>query len=179
MARTHQTRALDVLAPNGRYALDYLALYHPEGASQVFKIGWPLKFASGLLAEWVSVADGQLVGFALADGQNLASPTIPAKYVAAYPEISIEGNLLDSSAADEVLVAADLGIEQDLIKGANLLGTGVAGWYIQNTAAGAAVKTYGLQTSYTLPTADAYQPAVGDTNARLRASVKAGVSFWF
>lgn len=178
MAKTFPVSALSLTAKD-RETFDYLAEYGPEANSQTFKIGWPLKMASGKLTEWVSVADANIWGFALSDGQNATSGLVPTKFVAARPDLMIEANFLGSSAATNVLAATDLGIERDLIKNANLLGTSVPGWYIQDSAAGAAVITSNFESGYVFPDQDAYEPVAGDSDARIRAFVKPGVSAWY
>jgi hypothetical protein len=180
MAKTFDTAALRVHSEEAP-ELQLVSRYAPEAASQTFKEGWPLKWnGSGFTAEWVNASNALLMGFALSDGQDdAAAGTSHTEYVRCFPWVEIEGNLLEASAADHVVVAADLGANADLLKGANLLGTGVAGWYLKTAASNDDCVVFDLRTSVVHPTVLAYQPAVGDTNARVRAHVLTAAALYY
>lgn len=180
MAKTFRTEGLGVVTPHDPL-LTYITVELPEDASETWPAGSPVKAASGFVAEWVSVADGDIIGFVMEAGQNNASAgAVNAKVLLAHPQLVIEANFLGASAADNVLAAADLFIERDLIKDANLLGTGEAGWYIKDAADGAAVIIQEFNSApVQFSTTNDYKPVAGDTNARIRAAVKPGVSAWF
>lgn len=178
MARTHQTRDIEIYSRGGDAGLEYLAMYGPEADSQVWLAGWPVIMASGKVTEWVNAAGGLIWGFALADGQNATTGLAPAKFVPAYNTLLIEANFMGSSAADNVLAAGDLGGQFDLTKDANLIGS-VDGWFILDASSEDTVTVVAFETAHTLPTADAYQTAAGDTNARVRAVVTPGKGLWY
>lgn len=179
MARTHQTRDIEIHARQGGPGLEYLAMYGPEADSQVWKPGWPVIMASGKVTEWVNAAGGLIWGFALADGQNATSGLAPAKFVPAYNYVFVEANFLGASAADNALAAGDLGGQFDLTKEDDLLGTGVDGWYILDASSEDTITIVAFETAHTLPDADAYQTAALDTNARVRGFVTPGEGVWY
>lgn len=177
MAKTFRTEALGIVFPHDPL-LTYVTRRYGEAASQTWPAGSPVKASSGLVAEWVSVADGDIIGFVMEAGHNTSAATCDV--ILAHPQLTIEANFLGASAADNVLAAADLFTERDLVKDANLLDTGEAGWYIKDAADGAAVI---IEEFFSTPVQFAdrndTKPAAGDTNARIRAAVKPGVSAWF
>lgn len=179
MAKTFPTEALGV-NPLHDPVLGFITCRYLEGANQTWPAGSPVKFASGFVAEWVSVADADIAGFVMTAGHNAAAGANPVDVVLAHQQIWIEANFLGASAADNVLAQADLGIERDLVKDANLLGTGEAGWYIKDAADGAAVIIAEFDSAPVYhPNVEGYRPVAGDINARIRAAVKPGVSLWF
>jgi hypothetical protein len=149
----------------------------PEAASQTFEDGWPCKLVNGLVTEWVSVSDAFLACFAAQDASGTTSQA--CQVVLAEPSfIVVEGNLLDTSAADEVLAAADLGVEKELAKDSNLLGTGLAGWYIRDQTSAPAVRIQSFRNSYPSPTVEPSASEVGDTNARVRGRLIDAICLW-
>lgn len=181
MAKTFPTEALGV-NPLNDPVFGYITRRYLEAASQTYPAGSPVKDnASGFIAEWVSVADADIVGFVITAGSDDASAgDSPVDVILAYPQLVIEANFLGSAAADNVLAQTDLFAEKDLIKGTDLLGTGLDGWYFQDAAAGAAVIIQEFDSSpvYHGDTS-VHRPVDGDTNARIRAAVKPGVSLWY
>lgn len=179
MAKTFRTEGLGINPIDDPF-LGYITRRYLEGASQTFPKGSPVKIASGYIVEWVSVADADIFGFVMTAGTNTAAGTNPIDVVLAHPQLVIEASFLAASAADNVLAQADLGIERDLEKDSDLLGSGSAGWYIEDAADGAAViiQEFDCAPVY-FSTSNEYKPLAGDTNARIRAAVKPGVSAWF
>ena len=180
MAKTFTTAALRVHSEEAP-ELQLVSRYAPEAASQTFKEGWPLKWnGSGYTAEWVNTSDAALMGFALSDGQNDSSAgDSQTEYVRCFPWVEIEANLLEASAANHVVVAADLGANADLLKSSTLLGASAPGWYLKTSASNNDCVVFDLKTSVVHPTAPSYQPAVGDTNARVRAHVLTATALYY
>lgn len=176
MAKTFPTLPLRVSVPSNSY-LSLVERYAPEGATQTFPAGAPLKASSGLLIEWVSVADADIIGFSMNAGQNTTGAT--CEYVMAEAIVELEANFLSSTATDNVLAAGDLWIARDLSKGTNLLGTGVAGWYFADAAVGGGITISEFKSDYVFPDVNDSTPAAGDTNARVKARVTPGVSVWY
>lgn len=179
MAKTFPTKGLGVNAMDDTY-LSYITQRYLEAASQTYPEGSPVKASSGLIAEWVSVADGDIIGFVFTEGANDAGGLTHVDVVLAMPQLRIEANFLGAAAADNALAQADLFIERDLVKSTTLLGASAAGWYIKDAADGAAVIIQEFDCSPVFfSTQNEYKPLAGDTNARVRASVKPGVSAWY
>lgn len=175
MAKTFLKGHLQPIMPSN----SYLSLYErilPEAASQTFPEGSPLKFASGLLAKWVSTGDAKIAAISLEEGQNTTGAQ--AKVVLTSDVLWIEANFLGSSAADNVLAAADVGTAFDLAENANLLGTAEAGWYLQDSTSDAVARIGALVSSIVLPQSDSSFPEVGDTNARVRARILTDKTIW-
>ena len=175
MAKTFPTEGLKATTPMQPHA-SWLRQDIPKASATTFVVGAPIKLASGLALEWVNPSDADIWAFSLAaavDGET----TVEAIY--ATVDVILEANFLGAAAADNVLAAADLGLARDLLKGTNLLGTGVAGWYISDAAADAGVTICEFDSQYTFPTVNESKAVVGDTNARVRAFVTPGVSAWY
>lgn len=177
MANTYPKLPLRVGVPSNSF-LSLMERAYPEGASQTFPVGSPLKLASGLAVVWVSPTDGALAAFSLTAGQNVASGAV-TKVILAEPHVELEANLLGSAAADYTLAATDLGTAYDLKSAANLLGTGSAGWYFAATTTDVAVRICDLRSAITIPNQLASFPATGDTNARVKARVEKTKSLWY
>lgn len=179
MAKTFQTLGLKPTTP-GQPSASWLRQTLPKASATTFPVGSPIKMASGLVLEWVNPSDADIVAFAVAAGVN---GDTEVECIYAMPDVILEATFLGAAAADNVLAAADLWISggRDLLKAANLLGTGVAGWYISDAAADAGVDIVAFDYSPNLfPTGpEAYKPEAGDTNARVRAHVRPGVSAWY
>lgn len=182
MAITWPKFPLKPLVPSNSY-LSILERDYPEGASQTFPVGAPLKAASGLLIEWVNPTDADIFAFSLTEGHNDTGSTV--KTLLATPEIEFCANFLGSAAADNVIAAADLGLTRDLAKSTTLLPaheTNRNGWYIADTNSDVAVIISQFKADISPTVADANatasDPAVGDTNARVFARIIAGKSTW-
>ena len=175
MAKTFPTLGLKATTPRQPNA-SWLRQDIPKASATTFVQGAPIKLASGLALEWVNPSDADIWAFSMAaavDGET----TVEAMY--ATPDVVLEANFLGAAAADNVLAAADRGLSRDLLKAANLLGTGEAGWYISDAAADAGVIICEFESQYVFPTTNESAAVVGDTNARLRAFVIPGVSAWY
>lgn len=185
MAKTHPVQALSQHHNDSPF-LALAVRKVPVAASQgAVKAGWPLKLVSGLATEWVSVADADLAYFANEDFIRSGDSTAPAagtmrRCIVADPaKVIVEGNLLVTSTyATNVLAAGDLGAEVTLEKGANLLDTGVAGWFFGDTTTGAALIIDDFASRYRDPTSAEDRAVAGDSDARLRARIKTSVSLW-
>lgn len=177
MAKTFTTRGLKATVPSQPLA-SWIRQTFPKASATTFVAGAPVKFSSGLVVEWVNPSDADIVGFSTAEAKD-GETTVEGLW--AMPEVILEANFLGASAADNVLAAADLWISggRDLEKDANLLGTGEAGWYIEDAAGDAAVDIVEFDTQDVHPTIHDYKPEAGDTNARVRAHVRPGVSAWY
>jgi hypothetical protein len=147
----------------------------PEGASQTFVTHSPLKIVSGLAVEWTAGTD--VAFWSAGDGQNVASGAFAMVYFAT-PELGIEANFLGSAAAANVLAAADFGTAFDLAKGTDLLGTGKDGWYISDTTSSIMVRICEIHSEMTIPNKLPAPPAVGDTDARVRALPLTSLLHW-
>lgn len=179
MAKTFPTKALAVTSTHDAF-LTFAQVTLPEGASQTWPAHSPVKWASGYIAEWVSVADADIAGFAEEAGNNGTAGANDQRIVLALPGIELEANFLDAAAADEVFVqATDLGVTAGLTKGANLLGTGLAGWYFEDGGTAAVITTQLAEAPISFNDRVDYAPEDGDTNVRIRARVVPGVSLYF
>lgn len=176
MANTYGKLPLRVSVPSNSFE-SLIERSWPEGASQTFPVGSPLKLASGLALVFVNPTDAGIAAFALTAASGTTNNA--TKVLLATPDVEIEANLLGSAAADQVLAAADLGKAYDLASNANLLGTGAAGWYIQATTSDVAVRINDFRSDITIPNQNASFPAVGDTNARVKARVEKTKSLWY
>ena len=176
MANTYQKGPLRVYVPSN----SFLSLYereYPEGASQTFPVGSPLKLASGLAVVWVNPTDASLAAFSLTAGQNTTGATV--KVVLAMPEVHFEANLLGSAAADYVLLATDLGTAYDLKSSSTLLGAASAGWYVAATTTDVACRVVQFDADQPIANSTSTRPVAGDTNARIKARVEKTKSLWY
>lgn len=174
MAETWLKRPLFAVAPSAAI-IGLMERRWPEGASQTFPIGSPLKVSSNALVEWTAGTD--LAALSCAAGQNTTGATCAVYFL--LPGIELEGNFLAGSAADNVLAAGDVGTAYVLAKGTNLLGTGNDGWYIEDNVTNACVKISELMAEQPIPNVNATYPAVGDTNARVRAMPLIANLYWY
>jgi hypothetical protein len=158
--------------------LSLIERYIPEGASQTFPVGSPLKMASGLAVAFVAPSDADLAAFSLEAGHNNSGST--ARVVLAYPGVEFEANFLGSAAADNIIAAADFaGAGFDLATDANLLGTGLAAWYLQDSTSSVAARISALRADRGIPANSTQsQPAIGDTNARVRCCPLFSILHW-
>lgn len=164
MATTWLKRPMRAVLPYNSY-MSLLERRLPEGDSQTFPVGAPLKFSSGLLVVWDS---GDVAALSAQAGQNTTGDLFTQCYLLT-PGVELEANFLGSAAADNVLAAADVGNKFDIAEGANLLGTGIKGWYIQDSTSATVVRISEMRASSPEPLALESIPAVGDTNARVWA----------
>lgn len=175
MAQTFRTEGLKATTPRAP-AASWLRQDIPKASGTTFVKGAPILLASGLATEWANPSGGDIWAFSLAPAVS-GKTTVEAIF--ATVDVILEANFLGAAAADNVLAAADLGTSRDLLKAANLLGTGVAGWYISDAAADAGVIICEFASQQIPPTTNAAKPVAGDTNARVRAFVIPGVSAWY
>lgn len=147
----------------------------PEGASQTFPAGAPLKIVSNLVVEWTATTD--LAYLSLAAGQNTTGAQ--AAVLMLYPGIELEGNFLAGSAADNVLAAGDFGTAYVLAKSTTLLGTGNAGWYVEDNTSNACVKVCEFFGEQPPPNVINTYPEAGDTNARVRVAPLISLLYWY
>ena len=148
-----------------------------EAASQVWKGVSPLKLSSGLYAEWVSTADGELAAWSKEDGHNATGKR--CSVVLALPGVEIEGNFLGAAAATNVLAATDYGLNRDLAVSAPLIGGATRGWYILDSAVAAAVRITEFATNFPLPESQNDRPIAGDSDVRLRAHPLISILHWY
>lgn len=173
MARTWTKAGLAVHAPNDTH-LNLTERRLPEGASQVFKAGALLSIVSGLVVEHIDPTTAKIAGVALDDGQNTTAGTVSSSLVLLTPEWELYANVLTSSAADYVLLAADVGKSYDFAVEANYPSTGARQWYLQNTTTDVGGAISQLISGNPYPSDQGPgDAAIGDTNARVRVRVLA------
>jgi hypothetical protein len=175
MAKTYTKKALTLHHYNDPY-LAAVQRKLPEGAGQTFEAGWPLKLASGLLLEWVSLADAKIAAFAMEGASGVTSQKI--NVVLCEPsKLLLEANLLDTSTAgDEALAAADLGAVKTLEKGTDLLAAGEDGWFFGDTTTGGVILIVDFANRQWPSNNSESFAEVGDTNARIRGRVIDGAA---
>lgn len=174
MARTWTKAGLSIHVPTNTH-LDLVERTGPEGASQTFKAGAPLAASSGLLVEFVAPGTAKACAFALSDGQNTTGAT--TKIILWTPDMEFYANVLTSSAADYVLLAADYMKAYDLAKGTNYPTTSAGQWYLQNTTSDVSACIVELVADEVPPDERTVAPAAGDTNARVRCRLLGAGSF--
>ncbi|HBY61912.1 MAG TPA: hypothetical protein DEH78_18995 [Solibacterales bacterium] len=172
MAKTYNRLALGVRSLSDN--LSYFALATPEGASQTFKRNWPVVITSGYAVEAANPVTA-LYGFAGEDAHNAAAGAYTINVYPVTSDLVIEANFLAASAANNVLAAADFGGSFRLAKHADALGTGKAGWYVEDTGSTTAVKIISFRSSHVLPNSEEGEAKAGDTNARIVAKPLAAV----
>jgi hypothetical protein len=176
MANTWPKFPLKPIVPSNSY-LSLLERDYLEGASQTFPAGAPLKLSSGLLIEWVNPTDADIFAISVTAGQNTTGATV--KTIVAKPELELCANFLGSAAADNVLAAADMGLTRDLAKSTTLVDNATnPGWYFADTSSDVAIQISQFRADLVLPNVTQTNPATGDTNARVFASIIAGKSWW-
>lgn len=196
MAKAYPVEQLKFIPRPDDAFLSFAERRLPEAANQTWSADSPLKLVGGALAEWINQADSTIYAFALKNGQNLAaashgSEALQAQVILCHEDLAIEANLLGAAAATYVLLATDEGAVYDLAKSATLyqgypVGVSIApgqlmtaqpGWYVRNTKTGTgAVKVTSFVTTSLSPTSADFGAVPGDTNARIRCHVLAGVS---
>jgi hypothetical protein len=174
MAQTWTKGPLVPVYPQGAN-LEFCSLYGPEGASQTFVVGDVLTVTSGYLVLGAAAAAVSIFGVAQQAGHNTTAGTYNVQYAPVFPGMFIYANLLGTSAGDEVLAATDLGTAFELERSTTLVGGDSPGWYINGDATGTpAVKVVSFFADPTYaPVASIYanEARVGDTNARVMASI--------
>jgi hypothetical protein len=174
MATTWPKRALFAVNASASH-IQLLERRVPEGATQTFPAGAPLKISSNLVVEWTAGAD--LAYLSLAAGQNTTGAQ--AACLMMMPGIELEGNFLATSAADNVLAAGDFGTAYVLAKSSTLLGTGNAGWYVEDNVTNANVKICEFFGEQPVPNVLTTYPEAGDTNARVRVTPLISLLYWY
>jgi hypothetical protein len=157
---------MQVIAPDAVF-LELITREVPEGASQTFKMGSPLKLGSGLAVEFVNPTDALLAYFSEEDGHNDTGSTI--KVIRATPHIEIEGNFLADAAENNVLAAGDLGAQFDIDVSTTLIGGATRGWYITDTTTDPVVRICSFPAVTGEANSAQSTTIAGDTNARVRA----------
>lgn len=179
MANTFGLAALTVVDVDNDF-LAFAERDYPEGVSETFLSDSPLKFGTageaGTLVEWVNKADALVAAWALTAGQNNAvAGAARTKAVLALNKFSIEANLRTTGEVDRALLAADLGTNYDLLKGAT-------NWYVAATTVApvAIISDFnsGLNRSQ-LPNVATTGAQVGDINPRVLFRLQAGASLWY
>lgn len=166
MATTWQKKPLKPYVLGNSY-LSLYERYATEGASQSWPAGSPVSFSSGKLVVFVAPATLKVAGVALDAASGVTDTAV--RYLIANENVEFEANLLTSAAANRTLAQADLGTLFDLATNANLLGTGVAGWYIQDTTSDTSCVITNFRAELGEPNVINSNPAVGDINARVQA----------
>lgn len=169
MAKTYPKKALTLHHYNDPY-LSAVQRKLPEGAAQTFKAGWPLKLASGLLLEWVNLGDAVIAAFAMEDASGVTGQEINVVFCEP-AKLRLEANFLGSAGADNVLAAADLGTVRTLVKNANLIDTGVAGWHFGDTTTAGVILIDSFENRSWPSNNSSVFAEAGDTNARVRGRV--------
>lgn len=173
MAKTFLTEALKATTP-GQPAASWLRQNFPKASATTFPVG-PIKLVSGLAVVWVNPSDADIIAFALAAA--VADET-EVECMYAMPDVILEATFLGSAGADNVLAAADLGLSRDLAKITDLTADG-DGWCVTDTSADVAVDIVEFRSQQIHPQSAEDFAAAGDTNARIRAHVRPGVSAWY
>lgn len=173
MAQTFDTHGLKATTP-GQPSASWLRQNLPKASATAFPIG-PIKLASGLVVVWVNPSDADIFAFALKAG---VSGDTEVECMYATPDVILEANFLGSAGVDNVLAAADLGLSRDLTKVTDLTSAG-DGWCVTDTSSDVAVDIVEFASQQIPPTNVNEAPVAGDTNARIRAHVRPGVSAWY
>lgn len=166
MAVTWRKAPLEPLIPNNSY-LSLWERYATEGATQSWPAGSPICFSGGKMIVFVAPATLKVAGIALDAASTVTDTAV--RYLVASESVEFEANLLTSAAANYTLAITDNGTLYDLATNANLLGTGVAGWYIQNTTADTVCIVTQFKAQMGEPNQTSSDPQVGDVNARVTA----------
>ena len=144
----------------------------PEGASQTFPAGSPLKYdsGSGTLLEFVAITDSDLAAFATQAAHNDAAGGEVSGVILVPGLFQLEGNFLGAAAAANVLAQTDFMKAFELAKSSTLVHGTDPGWYIADVTTNPALRISAFLTSYPLPNViDGDKTKAGDTDARVRA----------
>ena len=168
MAKTYPKQALRVFAPNDAF-LGAVSEYQPEGLNQTFVANSPVVFTAGYIVESAQSPSVGVAGIALTAGHNAAAGANDVRVVPVTQNVGIYANFLGAAAIDNVLAAADLGLDRDLYYSATLLGAASPGWYIADSAGGAVVNIRSFRNDWPYPNSIESEAEAGDTNARVSA----------
>lgn len=177
MAKTYPIKQLKVAYPRD---MSEAAIYLPEGASQTFVAGSPVKFSSGFIVENAAPntdAANRIVGFALEDGHNAGSAG--DKHVKIMPVVDstfIEVNYLAANGADANLASAQLG--QILHLNKNTINGKVIWHASPNTGSKESLRCVSFKTTTLIPNSPEVEAQNGDTNARILCLVIDGANAW-
>jgi hypothetical protein len=177
VAVTYVKQGLRVYMPDDSYQA-FAERSYPEGASQTFPIGSPLKASSGNLVVWVTPTDGDVVAWALKAGQNASAGTKQVPVLLALPDVFIEASFLGAAGIDNAVAAADLWTTRDLEYDATILPGSLPGWYIEDAAGDVAVQIVDFAAGTVNETMQS-DAAVADINVRVMAHLLPGVSAWY
>lgn len=175
MAKTYPIQQLKVVYPHDMSAA---AVYLPEGASQTFVAGAPVKFASGLVVTCDADpdTDEQAIGFALEDGHNGSAGAYMVKVMPLMADVYVEVNYLAADGSDQTLATAVLGAKVELSK--TTIGGEVI-WHGDPAAGGKeALRCVGFKTTTLVPNSSEVEAANGDTNARILCVPRDGWNAW-
>lgn len=181
MAKTFRKGTLHVTMLNAAM-LEATAFYLPEKASETFKAGSPVLFSSGYIAT-ASTGAVSVDAFALQDAHNGATDglynvkVVPASVGAA---LHCYGNLLTTSAADNVLAATDLGVKVQLLYGATASSSSGPMWYFGDSTStpGFRIVSFTCDPAYIPPNQNELLAVAGDTNARVLGALLDSVADW-
>lgn len=176
MAKTYPKQALAVSFPSDAW-LGYNTRYVPEGASQTFVSSSPVVFSSGYIVAAASPSTA-IAAISLQAGSNTTAGAVNIPVLPAYNGLVLFLNFLGAAAADNVLAAADMGTSFELEVDSNLLGTGLAGWYLQDATVAPSVKITSFASDYIFPNNSEVVAVAGDTNARVTGEVIDSVYAW-
>lgn len=150
---------------------------HIEGATQTYPAGSPVVLTGGYIVAAASPAT-DIYGFAVEAGHNVAAGAAKCHVIRVTEAHEVVANLLEGGAANHTIAITDIGSPVDLIYDANLLGTGLGGWYFDTpAAAGGSVIVTSLAGDQVPPSGRGPSrfAEVGDINARVRARVLTAV----
>lgn len=166
------------LRETGNSFLSFASRKLPEGASQTFVPHAPVVLTSGLIVQAASPATAVL-GFALEAGSNGSAGAKRVPVVPAIDGITVFGNCMLPSVANETLAAADLGATRRLVLGATFISATRPGWYFEDDSNDQGVRIVSFQTDTFLPNVvDPSFAVVGDINPRVEAVVLAAIRTW-
>lgn len=173
MAKTYPKRGIQVFAPNDAY-LSSVSVYLPEGLNQTYTGVNPVVVTSGYV---VLAADPvtAIAGICVEDAHNAAAGAYSVRVIPVSEDVGVYANFLGNAAADNVLAAADLYLKRDFEYDANMISTGVGGWYIEDGAAAASVRIVSFNSDIAIPNNSESIAVAGDTNARVSAVFLASV----
>lgn len=162
------TKVNACLTSVGSDVRSYSVLYLPEAATQTNVAGAPVVITSGYITEGADPVTA-IFGWSLKAGQNKANSTDTgdAKVVPIVDGLHLFANFLATgdAGADNVLAAADLGIEVELQKAA----VGPASstiWHAADDTTDESIKLVSFQSDIFPTNATRFKSAAGDTNAR-------------
>lgn len=148
--------------------LSYAALRLPEGATVTNVAGAPVVHAAGYIVEAADPVTA-IFGWSLLAGLNKAAATDAgdAKVVPIIPAFRLYANFLATgdAGADNVLAAADLGVDYELQKAAVGPASAVI-WHAADDQTDEALQMVSFKSDVQPANVTRYKSADGDTNAR-------------